>query len=101
LYFCENEDLKEVEDIIKKLQLQYKFLKFERANPLLADWEQMILMSLCNYNIIANSTFSWWGAYLNDNPEKIVCYPEHWFMPQAKKDTSDLFPEDWRCIALD
>jgi hypothetical protein len=101
LYFCENEDLKEAEDIIKKLQLQYPFINFERANPVLEDWEQMILMSLCNHNIIANSTFSWWGAFLNDNPGQIVCYPEHWFMPQAKKNTSDLFPEDWRCIALD
>jgi hypothetical protein len=101
LYFCENEDLKEAEDIIKKLKLQYPFINFERANPVLEDWEQMILMSLCNHNIIANSTFSWWGAFLNDNPGQIVCYPEHWFMPQAKKNTSDLFPEDWRCIALD
>ena len=101
LYFCENEDLKEADDIIKKLKLQYPFINFERANHLLEDWEQMILMSLCNHNIIANSTFSWWGAYLNDNPGQIVCYPEHWFMPQAKKDTSDLFPEYWSCIALD
>jgi hypothetical protein len=62
---------------------------------LLEDWEQMLLMSLCNHNIIANSTFSWWGAYLNDNPGKIVCYPEHWFMPEVKKDVTDLFEEDW------
>jgi hypothetical protein len=46
-------------------------------------------------NIIANSTFSWWGAYLNNNPEKIVCYPDQWFGPRAGHDTSDLFPKDW------
>ena len=101
LYFCENEDVKEAEDIIQKLQLKFPIINFERANPLLEDWEQMLLMSLCNHNIIANSTFSWWGAYLNDNPGKIVCYPEHWFMPEAKKNISDLFPQDWICISLD
>jgi len=95
LYFCEVEDLNEVENNIKNLQFLFPLIQFERANPLLEDWEQMLLMSLCNHNIIANSTFSWWGAYLNDNPEKIVCYPEHWFMPEVKKDVTDLFEEDW------
>ena len=100
LYFCEVDDLNEVEDCITNLQLLFPLLKFERANPLLEDWEQMLLMSLCNHNIIANSTFSWWGAYLNDNPGKIVCYPEHWFMPEVKKDVTDLFEEDWTQIVF-
>ena len=100
LYFCEIEDLNEVEDNIKNLQFLFPLIKFERANPLLEDWEQMLLMSLCNHNIIANSTFSWWGAYLNDNPGKIVCYPEHWFMPEVKKDVTDLFEEDWSKISF-
>ena len=98
LYFCENDDLKEVEHTINNLKLQFPFIEFLRASPVLEDWEQMLLMSLCSYNVIANSTFSWWGAYLNDNPGKIVCYPKQWFMPQANKDTTDLFPEDWICM---
>jgi hypothetical protein len=61
----------------------------------LEDWEQLLMMSSCGHNIIANSTFSWWGAYLNSNPDKIVCYPETWFGPKAQHDTLDLFPEDW------
>ncbi len=54
----------------------------------------MQLMSLCKYNIIANSTFSWWGAWLNTYPEKIVIAPNKWFAGW-QYDTKDLIPENW------
>jgi hypothetical protein len=56
-------------------------------------------MSSCKHNIIANSTFSWWGAYLNENNDKIVCYPSLWFGNELQnKDTCDLFLDNWKKI---
>jgi len=54
----------------------------------------MQLMSYCQHNIIANSSFSWWGAWLNNNPKKIVVAPSQWFKVD-KFDCSDLLPSDW------
>jgi len=51
-------------------------------------------MSLCQHNIIANSSFSWWGAWLNANPNKIVIAPKQWFA-SGHHDTKDLIPQAW------
>jgi hypothetical protein len=68
----------------------------------LEDWEQMILMSLCDHHIIANSTFSWWGAYFNSNPNKIVYCPSVWFGPGYQdKNTVDLYPTTWKIVEAD
>lgn len=56
----------------------------------------LYLQSLCKNNIISNSSFSWWGAWLNANPQKKVLVPDPWFGISAKKtDSSDLIPEGW------
>lgn len=57
----------------------------------------MLIISLCECNVIANSTFSWWGAYFNTNNDKIVCYPNIWFgnACKDKNNIQDLFPENW------
>ncbi|NOT17933.1 MAG: alpha-1,2-fucosyltransferase [Sulfuriferula sp.] len=57
-------------------------------------YNDMRLMSLCQHHIIANSSFSWWGAWLNQSPEKIVIAPERWFN-QSSNDTRDLLPDSW------
>ena len=58
----------------------------------------MWLMSLCDHNIIANSSFSWWGAWLNNNLDKKVIVPNKWFGPAIQHNTNDLIPETWERI---
>ena len=98
LYFCEEEDILDVSEIINKVKNHYPNFTFIKASNSLSDWEQMILMSCCKHNIIANSSFSWWAAYFNTNPDKIVCYPALWFGEVAGNDTRDLCPNEWHKI---
>ena len=60
------------------------------------DWEDFYDMVLCDHCIIANSTFSWWSAWLNTNPNKKIIYPEKWFGPAlCDLHTGDMIPEGW------
>ena len=59
------------------------------------DYEDLWLMSLCEHNIIANSSFSWWGAWLNENKNKKVVSPLNWFGQQSNTNQSDIVPESW------
>lgn len=102
LYFCEDDDLQEVLITINELKNKFYDYSFVRADNSLADWEQMLLMSSCHHNIIANSSFSWWGAYFNSWPisDKIVCYPSVWFGTASKNNTKDLCPPEWVKIGI-
>lgn len=59
--------------------------------------EDIRLMSACRHNIIANSTFSWWGAWLNPHPDKIVVAPTQWFADPTQANP-DICPENWTRI---
>lgn len=58
------------------------------------NYEDMRLMSICKHHIIANSSFSWWGAWLNPSKNKTVIAPKQW-MKDPQIQTSDLIPDNW------
>jgi hypothetical protein len=100
LYFCEDNDIDDVLEIITLLMNKFPKHTFIRGKNILEDWEQMLLMSCCHHNIIANSSFSWWSAYFNFHTDKIVCYPSVWFAETANIDTRDLCPSNWTKISI-
>lgn len=77
-------------------------LNVDLRNVTIVDWnkgndsfQDMFLMSKCTHNIVANSSFSWWGAWLNENPNKIIVAPSKW----ANIDNScQIIPQGWICI---
>lgn len=104
LYFCEAEDnefvAKTMESILS-LFSDYHHLQIQKVEDGIEDWQQLLLMSCCDNNIIANSSFSWWGAYLNQTIDKCVCYPCKWFGPSmANTYVGDMFPIYWHKIVF-
>lgn len=68
--------------------IEHKTVISDRNAP---HWVDMYLMTKCNHHIIANSTFSWWGAWLNENEDKIVIAPKNWFLNEETK----ILPKEW------
>lgn len=68
------------------------------SGPEIVDYEQLTLMSLCKHNIIANSSFGWWGAWLSRYPRKIVVAPTPWFNTRIDHHI-DLIPDEWKKLS--
>jgi hypothetical protein len=68
------------------------------VNDAKTDYMDLMLMASCKHNVIANSTFSWWGAWLNNNPDKIIIAPRKWYndkTKQKKYENGALVPNNW------
>jgi hypothetical protein len=96
LYFCESEDNEYVLGQISRLQNRFPNIEFCKVFDTAEDYEQLLIMSCCHHNIIANSSFSWWGAYFNGFQEKIVCFPSAWFGEGYQNyNHCDMIPDEW------
>lgn len=94
--FCQKCDNSIVNYYLNIILNEITISNLVKVNDTLEDYEQLILMSLCDHFIIANSTFSWWGAYLCENEKKQVLYPSLWFGEGLKNNnTNDLCPNEW------
>jgi hypothetical protein len=102
IVFFEEEDKNIIKEIIKYLKENNKKIReFIFVDTKIKDYEQLIIMSNCHSNIISNSSFSWWGAYLNSNKDKIVVRPSKWFGPKmSHNNINDLCPNEWKIIFI-
>jgi hypothetical protein len=62
------------------------------------DYKEMWLMSLCENHIMVNSTFSWWGTFLNTNPNKKIVAPSIWFGPRGPQNYKDIYESNWTVL---
>ena len=75
IFYIFSDDQEWSENLIKKLGVDYFMVSSNKGKD---SYKDMYLMTRCRHNVIANSTFSWWGAWLNENKDKIVVSPNKW-----------------------
>lgn len=86
IFYVFSDDLEFAKQMFEEKQGLFNFVKYRSTNPSLDDF---FIMKECNHIIMANSTYSWWAAWLNNNSDKIVVCPK----PKQGKD--DFYPDEW------
>jgi hypothetical protein len=85
----------DIDWVKKNIHFDYDVTFIEGNGP---DYQHQYLMSQCKHNIISNSTFSWWAAWLNKNLDKIICVPSRWFADDMRSD--DIYiPNSWTRVS--
>ena len=97
-YFVFSDDIDWCKGLFGALQLACEFVQCDGENGDLEDFE---VMKSCRHQVIANSSFSWWAAYLNENEHKVIVAPKVWYKDpklQHCMDSGDAFLMDWICV---
>lgn len=98
IIFGEKNDDEIINDYLKNFNrfFDIKFEKFYDIYEGICDWKELLYMSSCEHFIIANSTYSWFGAYLSNNTQKNIICPTEWFgVNNQNNSLEDLFMDDW------
>jgi len=96
VFYVFTNDQEWVEDNFKALEINKSIVTVNSGSQ---SYKDMILMSNCKHNICANSSFSWWGAWLNTNSDNIVITPQNWFKStEYVESTYDLIPTRWMSL---
>lgn len=91
-FYVFSDDKEYASEFINKLNYPARLIDFNKGED---SYKDMYLMSQCKHNIIANSSFSWWGAWLNTYSDKIVVAPQKWFNIENENHYRDIVPDNW------
>lgn len=85
-----SDEIETIREILTKQDRFPAMIKFEYSEGK-DEIEDLVAISCCQHHVCANSTFSWWGAWLNQNENKIIMMPQKWFGDKIQNDTKDLY----------
>ncbi|BEG97882.1 alpha-1,2-fucosyltransferase [Bacteroides sedimenti] len=91
VFYVFSNDIKWTKNYLKRFSIKHKIVTLNHGKK---SYQDMFLMTNCKHNIIANSSFSWWGAWLNDNKDKIVVAPKKWMNTEFEK-YKNIVPDSW------
>lgn len=91
-FYIFSNDVEWSQNFAKKLGIPFTIIDHNKGKD---SYQDMFLMTQCKHNIIANSSFSWWGAYLNQHKDSIVIAPHNWCVGHSEETLESDTPKDW------